>query len=563
MNMKQMKKIKYISLAAIIATVGVMMSCSEDFINVLPQDQFFDENFYKSDAELLAGSAPLYNVVWFAYNDKASHGIGDGRGGVFSSNYSYQLENIQFRTTGVTDENAQSWRAFFNVVGQANALLRNISLHAGPAVTPAIKNHAIAEARLMRGMAYMYLVQNWKEVPIITDNIALLNDTTVRKNTRESIWEFITRDIRYGITNLPEEPVQVGRLTKYAAEGLLAKVYLTRAGLNASIGNRNQEFLDSARILAKDVIDNSGRTLMPNYEDLFKTKFNNNQETLFALQWVYNGAWGTNNSTQAYLAFSSAITGTPDGWGGDLGASIYQLDQYEGLTTNNKTDDVRRKATFMFPGDHYSYIHQQVLDGAGNPVIQELTVPTNGSYNSRAWVKKYVVGRPEDNEGKVQQQRTEMQTYMLRLAEVYLIYAEAILGNNASTNDGDALEYFNAVRERAGLGDVASITLDDIYHERRCEFAMEGQAWYDWVRYSYFNEEDVYAQLSSQDRGFTRIVPIAVPEGEDPQWDVIPDPDGPAERTFTVNEGNFYLPIPESELSRAPSLRHPAVDYTF
>lgn len=561
--MKKMKKIKYLSLVAIIGTAGLLMNCSEDFINVLPKDQFFDENFYKSDAEVLAGSAPLYNIVWFAYNDKASHGIGDGRGGVFSSNYSYQLENIQFRTTGVTGENSSSWSAFYNVVGQANSLLRNIKLYAGPKVTPAIKNHAIAEARFMRGVAYMHLVMNWDEVPIITDNASLLADTSITKNTRESVWEFITRDIRFGVTNLPDEAVQVGRLTKYAAEGMLAKVYLTRSGLGASVGTRNQEFLDSARILALDVIENSGKSLMPNYEDLFKTKFNNNQETLFALQWVYNGSWGTNNSTQAYLAFSSSITGTPDGWGGDLGASLYQLSQYEGLIDNKRTDDVRRKATFMFPGDHYDYIHQQVLDGNGNPVIQELIVPTNGSFNTRAWVKKYVVGRPEDNEGKVQQQRTSMQTYMLRLAEVYLIYAEAVLGNNASLDAGDALDYFNLVRSRAGLGELASITLDDIYHERRVEFAMEGQAWYDWVRYSYFNEAYVHAELSSQDRGFIRIVPIAVPEGEELQWDVIPDPSGPAERNFTVNEGNFYLPIPESELSRAPNLNKPAVPYTF
>src|SRR5687767_5781806 len=191
MTMKKMKKIKYLSLAAIMATVALLTNCSDDFINVLPKDQFFDENFYKSDAELIAASAPLYNVVWFAYNDKASHGIGDGRGGVFSSNYSYQLENIQFRTTGVTGENASSWRAFYNVVGQANALMRNIALNAGPKVSPAIRNHVIAEARFMRGVAYMYLVMNWNEVPIITDNMAMLGQTEVYRNTRESIWEFI------------------------------------------------------------------------------------------------------------------------------------------------------------------------------------------------------------------------------------------------------------------------------------------------------------------------------------------------------------------------------------
>jgi len=74
---------------------------------------------------------------------------------------------------------------------------------------------------------------------------------------------------------------------------------------------------------------------------------------------------------------------------------------------------------------------------------------------------------------------------ILRLADVYLIYAEAILGNNATTTDADALLYFNKVRERAGVDPVASLDIDTIYKERRIEFAFEGQYWTDLVRLSY------------------------------------------------------------------------------
>lgn len=558
-------KNKFSSVAALTAVtlMVTLFSCSDDFINRPPKDAIVDANFYKSDAQLLAASAPLYNSVWFQYNDKASHGIGDGRGGVLSSNYSYQLENIQFRTTAVTAENGASWKAFYNVIAQSNMLLLNIAKYAGGEVTESGKNHAIAEARFMRGLAYMYLVQNYGAVPIITDNIAVLGDTSIYRNTEESVWEFLTRDIRYGTENLPETAVQRGRLTKWSAEGMLAKVYLTRAGIGASSAtDRNQQFLDSAKYFAKDVIDNSGATLMSDYEELFKMKNNNNSETLFALQWTYNGDWGTQNSVQAFLAFSSSITGTPDGWGGDLGASMFMLDKYEGLLENGVTDDTRRKATFMFPGDHYSYIHQQVLDDNGNPFTQELVVPIGGAgYNGRAWVKKYVVGRAEDNEGKVLQQRTEIQTYMLRLADVYLVYAEAILGNNTSTTDADALEYYNRVRERAGLTAKGSINLDDIYNERFAEFAMEGQMWYDYVRKWYFDPEGVYAELSSQNRGFTRITPD---DPENPtKWTIIDDPDYTGPKTFNVNDGNFQLPLPESEVTKLPSLRKNPVEYQF
>jgi hypothetical protein len=412
-------------------------------------------------------------------------------------------------------------------------------------------------------------VQNWGPVPIITDNVAALQDTSITRNTVESVWEFITRDIRYGTEHLPATPVQIGRLTKWSAMGMLAKMYLIRAGVGGSPGNRNQVYLDSAKYFAKQVIDNSGAFLLDQehgyangYEELFKMKNNNNPETLFALQWVYNGDWGTQNSVQAFLAFSSSITGTPDGWGGDLGASLYLLEKYEGLVATGATDDMRRKATFMFPGDHYPYIHQQVLDDQGNPVIQELVVPTGGSgYNTRANVKKYVVGRAQDNEGKVLQQRTEIQTYMLRLADVYLVYAEAILGNGTSTSDPQALKYYNAVRIRAGLDPKSIITWDDIFNERLVELAMEGQAWYDFVRLSYFDQGKAFSILNNQDRGFIRITPDN-PEAPT-KWTIVPDPSYTGERKFTVNTGNFHLPLPEAEVSKAPNLRKEPVPYVF
>lgn len=562
MKMKTIKQVKPVPF--IIAVLMLFAGCSEDFINQPPQDSIVDANFYKTSEQVLAGSAPLYNVVWFAYNDKASHGIGDGRGGVLTTG-SYQLENIQFKTTGITGENGNAWSAFYNTVGQANVLISNINKYSGEDVPEDIKQHAIAEARVMRGLAYSYLVMNWGPVPIITDNNTLLQDTTITRNTVESIWEFICRDIRYGTMHLPETPVQPGRLTKYAAEGVLAKMYLTRAGLGRTLGNRDQTYLDSARILAKDVIDNSGASLMGDYEELFKTKNDNNSESLFALQWVYDGPdWGSQNSVQAFLAYSSAITGFADGWGGDLGASLYMLKKYDGLVSDGSTPDLRRKATFMLPGDHYTYIHMSKLDDDGNPInpAPELDVPVGSSgYNTRAWVKKYVVGRPEDNDGQVTQQHTGNNTYMLRLADVYLIYAEAILGDDDNTSDAEALEYYNRVRQRAGLSTKTNITWADIFKERQLEFAMEGQMWYDFVRLSYYNPQGAYDSLSQQDRGFYRITPDQ--EENATKWTIAIDATSTQPRFYEVDDGNFRLPIPSSELSRAPNLRKEPVPYVF
>jgi len=78
---------------------------------------------------------------------------------------------------------------------------------------------ALGEARYMRGLAYSLLVQNWGPVPIITDNIKQGGDTTLSRNTVESVWEFAIRDMQYAIANLPATST-TGRLTKYSAEGM-------------------------------------------------------------------------------------------------------------------------------------------------------------------------------------------------------------------------------------------------------------------------------------------------------------------------------------------------------
>jgi hypothetical protein len=546
-----MKFYKYI---AGVALMGMMASCGEKFLDRPPLDRIVDANYYKTPQQVLQGTAPLYNLVWFGYNDKAAYGIGDGRGGVFFSP-SFEMEHVRLASTATQESVVNAWRGFYNIVGQSNTVITNINRYAGPAVPEDIKQHAIGEARFMRALAYSYLVQNFGPVPIIANNETLLTDTTIARNTVESVWEFIIRDLRYAAQVLPPVPIQPGRLTRYSADGMLAKMYLTRAGVGSS-GTRRQSDLDSAAYYAKNVIMNSGASLLPDYEDLFKTQFNNNAESLFALQWVYNGGsqeWGSQNATQAYLAFSSSITGFGDGWGGDHGATMDILKKYE-------QGDKRRKATYMFPGDTYSYITEEVTVN-GEKIKRPLQVTTNDNgtaeYRSRASIKKYVVGRPEDNGGKVVQMGTEINTYMLRLADVYLIYAEAILGNSASTTDAEALAYFNAVRTRAGVPAKKSITWEDIHNERLLELAMEGHAWYEYTRLHYYNPQKAYDLLKAQDRGSYRIYPNQKENAT--AWTI--ESETPA--FYNIDQNSFHVPYPAIELSRAPNLRKPPVPYQF
>ena len=91
----------------------------------------------------------------------------------------------------------------------------------------------------------------------------------------------------------------------------------------------------------------------------------------------------------------------------------------------------------------------------------------------------------------------QLPTHILRLGDVYLVCAEASL---LSGNKTDALVYVNKVRERAGADLLSSVTIQDVWKERRLELAGEGDYWYDFVRRSYYAMDEAIAELKAQKR---------------------------------------------------------------
>jgi hypothetical protein len=558
-------KRKYIIIAAL-TTLAVLSRCSDQFLERPPQDTLVDATFYKTDDQVLAATAGLYSAVWKDYIDKANFKLGDFRGGTTYRAWG-DRDHVLFNTTSVSTDNSEAYRAFYVTIGQANMAIQNINTYAGSAVSEKIKNHALGEARFMRATAYTHLVENYGPVPIIENNLAHLNNPALRRNTVESVWEFITRDYEFAAANLLDEAVQPGRLTKWSAEGMLARTYLTRAGVGSTDGSRKQEFLDKAKDYADRVITMSGKKLLNNYADLFLYPYDNKDESLFELQWVFTTDYTYANTMVSQITFSNDIA-NGDGWGGDIGASWWMLNLYDGLmvddgATPGFTLDQRLKATYMLPGFKYPEITQTVRDVDGNESEQELVFPkpADDADNSFVSIKKYVVGKAKDVDNQASAQRYPNNTYMLRLAEMYLTYAEAVLGNNASTTDAKALEYFNAVHMRAGLPAFEDpLTWDAIFEERAKEFAMESMTWYDLVRLHYYNPDKAYEIINNQDRGLF----VAHPN----RW---PDPTGWtfakttwfADRYAVANSGNFLLPLPASEVSQAPSLNEEPESYEF
>jgi hypothetical protein len=106
---------------------------------------------------------------------------------------------------------------------------------------------------------------------------------------------------------------------------------------------------------------------------------------------------------------------------------------------------------------------------------------------------------------------------------------------------------------------IVPLTQDIIFKERILEFAMEGMGWYDLVSLHYYNPAKAYAILNSQDRGLFAVKPDVFPNPT--QWTILKTKWNTIDRKINAYDGNFLLPIPAAEMSQAPNLRKPAVDY--
>ena len=134
--MNNMKRIFY--FLGVLLAAATLSSCKKNFLEKPPLSSITDANFYKTDDQVRAGTAPLYNAVWFDYNDQAAWQLGDFRGGSAFDAW-YDNANSKFNTTPDNQHNQSAWRAFFNVVAQSNLAIYNINRFAGAAVSTEAK----------------------------------------------------------------------------------------------------------------------------------------------------------------------------------------------------------------------------------------------------------------------------------------------------------------------------------------------------------------------------------------------------------------------------------------
>lgn len=501
----KINNIKYFAFAAML---GMSATSCESFLDRPAEDTYNESNFYQNDLQCVQGVNYLYNSPWYDFQ-RGFIKVGE----VLSGNYYMGSSPYLTFTVNGSDEDLKNMSSsLWAVNGHANTVYNRLK---SANASEKVKNQCMGECLAWKAMAYFYLVRSFGAVPIIHDNTAELgagNYNSSKRVQASDVYEYIILTLEKAMELLPAKG-DAGRIDKYCAEGLLAKVYLTRSGIT---GTRSESDLNKAAEYAKDVIDNSGRHLLDKYSDIFRMQNNKNEECLFSWHWnAGRDPWTQQNTLQSDLAMVG-FDEFGDCWGGYGGMSVDLQDAFgvNLLASPKERIDVdeRRKATMMLPGDVYDYfwtdkggfnylkfIYDKDGYGKGGP---------NGQLQSATGANsvKHLYGDAYDHEQALGTSAANManglSTHILRLADIYLIYAEAKMGLATSTTDASAIDAYYAVRSRsvASATRPASITWEDVWKERRLEMAMEGDRWYDYVRLSYYDAQRAITELKSQRR---------------------------------------------------------------
>ena len=554
--------IKYGMFAAIFA-LGIT-SC-EDFLDRPTEDSYNTDNYYQTDDQCIAGVNYLYNSPWYDFQ-RGFIKVGE----VLSGNYYWGSSPYLTFTVNGTDEDLVNMSySLWAVIGHANTVYNSIQ---GSPASTSVKNQCMGECLAWKAMAYFYLVRSFGDVPIVHDNTADLVSGSYNekyKIQKADVYEYIIMTLEKAMELLPKSRSE-GRIDYYCAEGLLAKVYLTKAGVSGSLDATD---LAKAADYAKDVIDNSGRSLLNNYSDVFRLANNKSQESLIAWRWTASGnVWTAQNTLQSDLAIEG-FDEFGDCWGGWAGMSV-DLQEAFGVKLLEQTPDAwvngpdsRRKATMMLAGDKYSYFW---ADKGGFDYIKfiydtDFNAAATGSLQSSTGSNsvKHLYGNAQDHVNgtgvSAAYMCSSLATHLLRLSDVYLIYAEAKMGTAKTTTDADAIDAFYTVRHRANATyeRPSSITWEDVWKERRLELAMEGDRWYDYVRVSYYNLQFCINELTSQKRNyFNGLNDLYKGYSETGSWSV--DTASMSYDTTTsapnVTVSSFTLPFPTEDVVFNPHL---------
>ncbi|MES1214750.1 MAG: RagB/SusD family nutrient uptake outer membrane protein [Bacteroidota bacterium] len=440
-------KIKSFRSFLILLVMITAVSCQK--LTETPDGISTPSNFYTTTSQCEAAYAGSMNALFSTWN-------GYQNGYLFPDGQ-FEGASLDF---GVSSFN-ELWTIHYKSITNINSVLKAVkagSLEGNPAETI---NDIVAQGRFLRAFNYFTLVRLYGKIPYITEDTPDPISTPLTPDSRleiAAVYDLIEADLTYAAENMADyDGGTPGKPNKWVAKGLLAKVYLTRA--TAPL-NQTENYA-KARDLADDIIMNGPYSLLPNFEDVFKTSNNESPEIMFAFHTTPDAP---------YMPGNVWAPSEMDGWSSGPVKILWATTIYP---------EQPRKHSYIlldFTSDIYdpsAPIINWSQSADGVPYIGKLNMP-NLSYDEQ------VGGGDAGIEMKI-----------LRFADILLIYAEA--ANMAGTGPTQvAVNRLNLIIDRAneGTGTEARATLamsqaefdKKVIDERSYELCFENDRYFDVLR---------------------------------------------------------------------------------
>lgn len=474
-----MKNLKlYIAVVALVSLVA----CKKSFLNTEDVTTASEQNFYKtpSDAyKALVGAYDGLQRVWAGGHSLpvASEVMSDNAfgGAGASDGFDYQMIDEFDKQRSPADQSlyGDNWNAYYKAIYRVNMLLTHID-QADWKGNENLRKVYESEARFLRAYCYFDMVRLWGNIPLITKPTT----ENVPQSNPDSVYKLIADDLKFAAANLPstnygaQDAATYGRVTKWAAESLIGRVYLYYTGYYSKADLVGTVSKSQALAYLEDVISNSGHGLVDKFANLWPaaspTSYvgENNKETVFAIKYTYTSDWNGNvDGNQWMVMFGIRSQNIPPyglGWGGGT-VNPKLWNAYD-------ANDTRRNAGIIsIAGESLDFQNkkdQREYTGYYTKKYTPMSVDDNGTVKSLA-----------EKMGGVSFMISQVEDYVsIRYSDVLLMAAE--LG---STN---AQKYFDDVRKRAFGANFVQTTVSqaNIMNERRLEFAGEGIRYWDLLR---------------------------------------------------------------------------------
>ncbi len=440
---------KYITLLLLALAFG-FAGC-EDFLTVIPDSSYSSTAGYKTQADFEQAIAAVYSQQQSLYNGNVNllymlTNRSDETNVLITGNNVGYIGGIErFTDDANNGTHAGNYAAFYKIINRANFILDKID---NVTFTDAnAKNYIKGEALALRAYSYFNLGYMFGGVPLIRKVLTVNETKEVPRSTQDETFAAVEEDYTQAISLLPASWTgkNLGRVTKYAAMGMLGRLYMF------------QHQYAKAKTILGQVISSGAYKLETDYKYCFNESHENMGERMWEIQFMGGQLGEGQQFTTGCLP--EPYSGTIQPFKGFSSAPFVSAD----FTSAYEPGDLRK----------------------------DISVVTNVTWGGVLDTKSYFIRKfhwADVNTPKVQND-WGVNLPLLRYTDVKLMFAEA-LNEEAYSATGDAFTYLNEVRSRAGLPALTAATVPDkesfrnaIIKERRIEFAFEGLRWMDLIRW--------------------------------------------------------------------------------